>query len=741
MVVRIGRRFTSTLLGCLFLVAAVPSIRSAQGAPPVVAGFERFGKEPKVAAGRLLLSELNCTSCHQTDGASAMTRQAPVLDQVGTRVRAGFLKKFLRDPQSVKAGTTMPHLLAGDPEREAKVEALVQFLVSTGAPKQERLDLKSINAGRNHYAKIGCIACHGTRDAKGDPEKTTAASVPLGDLRSKYTIPSLASFLENPHGVRPSGRMPALLIGTGKDKTKEARELANYLLQGLKVTFPVGKGTTTFAHYSGDFPNVPDFDKLKPNAIGIAPAFDLGASPQRSNYALKFEGVFKIENEGVYHFRVTSDDGSILWIDGKKVVDNDGIHPPTQKAGSVKLMPGLHKVTLGFTQAGGGDELEVEIAGSALAQQPFGGLVAANEAALEKLKAPFVAKDDPDQIDLQSNLVEKGKALFASEGCASCHQMKGIKSTSKAPALANLKGTGGCLSAEPVRGTPFFGLSEPQRQVLAAAIKSPVAESKSPSDLIAHAMLVFNCYACHSRDKVGGPEEDLNKFFVTSQPEMGDEARVPPPLDGVGAKIKFDYLKGILDKGSDDRPYMFTRMPAFGLKNVGPLAEALATADKGKFPVAPEVAFKETPSKIRATARHLVGGQAFGCIKCHTFGGVKAEGTQGIDMLLLPQRLNHDWFHAYLYDPQKIRPGTHALGLRQGQEHAPKSPRWNCCHPDRSDLGLPPRWQESPDSDWHEEIVDRAHSGERCDHLSQLHRGLWFAGHRRRLSREDQPDL
>jgi hypothetical protein len=32
--------------------------------------------------------------------------------------------------------------------------------------------------------------------------------------------------------------------------------------------------------------------------------------------------------------------------------------------------------------------------------------------------------------------------------------------------------------------------------------------------------------------------------------------------------------------------------------------------------------------------------------------------VQGIDMLLMPKRLRRDWFHAYVFDPQRIRPGT-----------------------------------------------------------------------------------
>ena len=93
-------------------------------------------------------------------------------------------------------------------------------------------------------------------------------------------------------------------------------------------------------------------------------------------------------------------------------------------------------------------------------------------------------------------------------------------------------------------------------------------------------MITFNCYACHARDKIGGPLEELNPLFLTSQPEMGDESRVPPPLDGVGSKLNFDYFKQIVDKGVHDRPYMHTRMPGFGLANVGPVVEAFAAVQK-----------------------------------------------------------------------------------------------------------------------------------------------------------------
>ncbi|MBY0527950.1 MAG: hypothetical protein K2R98_31420 [Gemmataceae bacterium] len=629
---------------------------AADDARPIIAGFERFhtgDKADPVKGGSLLLGELNCTSCHQAEDNVAQRKQAPILDHVGSRARIGYLKKFLSDPQATKPGTTMPHLFADDGDKDAKVEALVHFLASTGPLKQERPDAKAVPLGRDAYAKIGCVACHGPRDAAGQAEKAAAVTVPLGDLKAKYSISGLTGLLENPTALRPSGRMPHLA------NAKAAKEIANYLLQGIKVEMPAGKGSTTFAYYEGDFSKVPDFDKIKPVATGTGGAFNLGDAKRGNSYAMKFDGFFKVEREGKYRFNLNSDDGSKLLVDGKVVVDNDGVHPPKAVAGTVELTKGVHKVSVQFFQAGGGAELSVQVDGPGVGSQDFAGLVAATEAALDKIEQPkrVVTEDD---LEIKPELVDRGKELFASAGCASCHPMnvdkKPLVSTLMAPALAKLKGQNGCVAEAPAKGKPWFALSPAQRTALTAAIQKPTPLSKEPKEVIARTFTTFNCYACHSRDKVGGSQEALDKFFQTTQPEMGDEGRVPPPLDGVGAKLTTAYLKQLLDKGAADRPYMHTHMPGFGLANVGALVEAFEALDK--LPAIPEVKFEEPMPRIKTAGRHMVGGQALGCIKCHTFNGVKAEGIQGIDMTVMTTRLKRDWFHAYLIDPQKIRPGT-----------------------------------------------------------------------------------
>jgi mono/diheme cytochrome c family protein len=629
---------------------------SPVSAHPIVPGFERFhsgpASDPSVG-GTLLLGELNCVSCHAADGQAK--KQAPILDNVSARARLGHLRKFIADPQAVKPGTTMPALFAGDPEREAKVEALVHFLAGAGTSRQVRPDLKAVIRGKDIYGKIGCAACHGGRDIAGESAKPQFGfAVPLGDLKGKYTIPGLAMFLANPLESRPSGRMPHLL------KPKEAADVAHYLLQGAKFNLAGGKGTAKYAFFEGGWDKLPDFGKMRPKASGTTAAFEIAIAGKESDFGLRFEGFFKADAAGAYTFHVASDDGSRLSIDGKTVVDNDGVHATQSKSGTVELTKGVHKVVVDFFQGGGEQVLEVEIEGRGLGRQPFGPLVAATEADLEKRVEPKPAEKDEDSLTIDPKLAAKGKELFSSAGCASCHHLfvekKPIPSTLATKRLADVKPTGGCLSESLAKGLPKYDLSAEQRKSLAAALATPQAAPREPSAVIAQTMLTFNCYACHSRDKVGGPTDATNSVFATTTPEMGEEARVPPSLDGVGAKLNGDYVRQILDKGAKDRPYMHTAMPGFGNANVGHLVAAFGTIDK--LPEIPPVKSEASDAKAIAAGRQMVGAQGFGCIKCHTFAGIKAEGVQGIDMLLMPKRLRRDWVHAYCIDPQKVRPGT-----------------------------------------------------------------------------------
>ncbi len=132
-------------------------------------------------------------------------------------------------------------------------------------------------------------------------------------------------------------------------------------------------------------------------------------------------------------------------------------------------------------------------------------------------------------------------------------------------------------------------------------------------------------------------------------------------------------MKRYFDAGVQDRPYMLTRMPRFGSANLASVINAFAALDPLE-PVAP-VAFDDSPRKVKSVGRFLTGGEALGCIKCHNFKGIEAEGVQSIDMTVMTRRLRHDWFHRYLVNTQVYRPGTRMpTPWPERQDDAPQGP-------------------------------------------------------------------
>ncbi len=67
-------------------------------------------------------------------------------------------------------------------------------------------------------------------------------------------------------------------------------------------------------------------------------------------FAIDYKGKIYIPESKTYTFSLLSDDGAKLIIDGKLVIDNDGVHPPEEKRGKVYLKRGLHTVEVQYFQ-------------------------------------------------------------------------------------------------------------------------------------------------------------------------------------------------------------------------------------------------------------------------------------------------------------------------------------------------------------------------------------------------------
>ena len=122
-----------------------------------------------------------------------------------------------------------------------------------------------------------------------------------------------------------------------------------------------------YYEYSGN--SLPNFTDLKPVSSGTANSFSIPPIVSDENFALKYTGYIKIPEAGLYTFYTTSDDGSVIIIDNKLIVNNDGKHAMVENSGNVMLNTGYHKIELLFFQAGGGMGLDVSIKGPNMEKQ------------------------------------------------------------------------------------------------------------------------------------------------------------------------------------------------------------------------------------------------------------------------------------------------------------------------------------------------------------------------------------
>jgi len=126
-------------------------------------------------------------------------------------------------------------------------------------------------------------------------------------------------------------------------------------MQGkMKVAAP-GPGLTElkFAVYLGDWKKLPEFSKLQPHREGEIPdnLVQLKFDDYKNQYGVVFSGMLKAPQEAEYTFLLASDDGGRILVNGRRVVEHDGIHPASDiKEGKVKLKAGDHHFRLEYFQ-------------------------------------------------------------------------------------------------------------------------------------------------------------------------------------------------------------------------------------------------------------------------------------------------------------------------------------------------------------------------------------------------------
>lgn len=181
------------------------------------------------------------------------------------------------------------------------------------------------------------------------------------------------------------------------------------------VTFSVGPSSSPglrdhgvyYAYAESDKirEKAPNFKTLLPQRGGIAPAFTLSAVEHRDkDFVVRFFGYLDVPEDGTYTFYTSSSDGSLLWMDGDLVVDNDGRHSVRERSGDIALTAGRHFIEVGYFMRGGQTDLEVSWSGPSFSKRtiPYEHLYQKGPETQLSLKQGWnfvssaVVPDDPD---------------------------------------------------------------------------------------------------------------------------------------------------------------------------------------------------------------------------------------------------------------------------------------------------------------------------------------------------------
>lgn len=260
----------------------------------------------------------------------------------------------------------------------------------------------------------------------------------------------------------------------------------------------------------------------------------------------------------------------------------------------------------------------------------------------------------PEETIVLKDLINEGRQNFRKFNCHSCHEIE-EPNEKVAPALAKaeMNFTSGCLSEKPERA-PDYDLNEGQRKSLQLALEKPVEFSSA--DHLKMKLTQLNCIACHARDDFGGVSAAHDAFFGSTEEALGNEARIPPPLTQVGAKLRPGWLSKVLFEGKRIRPYMTTRMPHYGDDALVGIAELFDELDQAQ-----EVELKEPTRETRPMVNNgghlLLGDKGLNCIACHNYNGKESPGMKGLDLATSFQRLEPGWFYHFMQNPGVHRPG------------------------------------------------------------------------------------
>ena len=479
-----------------------------------------------------------------------------------------------------------------------------------------------LNSGRNLLSRYGCVHCHTIKLADGTAIKPTDDPPSLEHIADKTTREWIYAWLKDPQAYAVTATMPNFKLSNA-----DARDISAFLISNSTpipgATEPASKDSrapdpSTGASLYGE--SFCASCHAVQNAAGNVVGGDVGPELTRIGSKVK-------------------PDWLRAWLRNPRVYD-----PQT-------AMPHYR-----FT-----DQQVSQLTG-------FLG----NKTDADLLANVHLDAATPEQI-------AHGRLLATEDGCASCHEISGIKKPDNfAPDLTRI-GSKPITQISFLPGMPHtvpdyisakirqprsFGsaLKMPQytfapAQIealttallsltdrahdlpLALTVPTQPASNYQPAGKAGQLMADMACFSCHAINGRGGD--------------------MAPDLMWEGSSVQRPWLQAFLKNPGTLRPALIRRMPRFNLSDseVTELTDYIMTVYQ-----TPAFERDSMPSSGYPPAQVEQGKQLFyskyACQSCHIIDTKVDKGYIGPTLTQVGLRLNPAWIYHWLKDPQAMRPGT-----------------------------------------------------------------------------------
>ncbi len=187
----------------------------------------QVSEAPRLSKGRQLMERYACYSCHLARGYEAYTADAPSLSATSLKLRASWVRAWLKDPKALNANARMPRFRI----EPGETDALINYLFSRPPAVElaSRIEAAATEPpgdaakGEVLFRESRCISCH-TVEGKGND-----SAPELSLVGSKASRAWLLAFVRDPSAFNPRTPMPAFDF-----KPEEARDIAAYLSEELR---------------------------------------------------------------------------------------------------------------------------------------------------------------------------------------------------------------------------------------------------------------------------------------------------------------------------------------------------------------------------------------------------------------------------------------------------------------------------------------------------------------------------